>query len=262
MAHLFKLLDFDEAPELIDAYAIIKEARKNPHHVDLMYIFSISRDKSIVNWMLPFSRSCRICPPLHQAIVLGLGVEVINALNTPKAIRQLCDTSTALHLACQHRASIDVIHALLRGWPDAVHEKDRGEFTPLHLACQHGAPLAVILLLLDFWLEAANNRNGNSVESLICARMSSDVKNVLFLVSSILNENCHNPFPHEVMSLFMSSELWNAAKIVINMYPSVTKTLKLHEKVMPDYLSVVGKCCSLTTMSMVITNEPDLLEGV
>jgi len=134
--------------------------------------------------------------------------------------------------------------------------------TPVHLACQHQASLAVVLLLLDLWLEAAENRNSNSVESLICVDTSNNIKHLLFHVSSLLNENQRNPFPNEIVNFIISSKCLNGAMLVINRHPTVTKTLKLHTKVMADYLSLVGKCCSLTTMSMVIKNEPDLLEGV
>eukprot|EP00957_Ditylum_brightwellii_P123200 9393892-Ditylum_brightwellii.AAC.1 len=97
--NLFKLLDFDhndeEAKQHIDADAIIKEAQQNPRDVDLIYTFSRGK------------RYGPRCPPLHQAIALGLGAEVIHALNTPIAIRQKLNWSTALHLALQHRAPLD-----------------------------------------------------------------------------------------------------------------------------------------------------------
>eukprot|EP00957_Ditylum_brightwellii_P101672 7748639-Ditylum_brightwellii.AAC.1 len=64
--NLFKLLDFnpyssDFHKQMIDADAIIKEARQNPHDIDLMYSFSYG----------PYTRCC----PLHQAIQLWLGIE-------------------------------------------------------------------------------------------------------------------------------------------------------------------------------------------
>eukprot|EP00957_Ditylum_brightwellii_P064651 4906837-Ditylum_brightwellii.AAC.1 len=66
-SNLFKLLDFnpgndDFDKQMVNADAIIKEARQNPHDVDLMYTFP---------YRLAHKRRC----PLHQAIILGLSVE-------------------------------------------------------------------------------------------------------------------------------------------------------------------------------------------
>jgi len=78
---IFELLDVDpydeEAKQNIDADAIIRDAQKNPRDIDVMYSFSTT--------MMNYGHCS---PPLHQAIVLGLGVEVINALTTPTAIRK------------------------------------------------------------------------------------------------------------------------------------------------------------------------------
>eukprot|EP00957_Ditylum_brightwellii_P086846 6609976-Ditylum_brightwellii.AAC.1 len=68
--NLFNLFDINpwkyEARQMIDADAIIKEVWKNP----------------------------------HDAILLCLGVDVIDALSSPVAIKQN-DGETALHIACK-----------------------------------------------------------------------------------------------------------------------------------------------------------------
>jgi len=431
--NLFNLLDIDpnndEDRQRVDADAIIKEARQNPHELDLMYSFAHS---SV--YLTKIDRCC----PLHQAIVLGLSVEVIHSLSTLKAIKQKCSGTTALHLACQcgasidvvsllistwpeavkekkrngqiplqvacefgasldvvrallitwpdaakekpfsgftplhfacygrasldviqallntwpdatkekdlhgetpltlackygasldvirallstwpdaakvnndwgrsplyfacqHRASIDVIREVLNAWPDAAREKDicgdiplhRARYrtastdvirlllsswpdgareenntssTPLHFACFFRASLDVVQLLLDHWLEAAENRNSQSVQSLVDeSRLNPDIQNFLVRVAALFNENQNEFSPDEIMIFFININWWNGALLAINRYPTVAKSLGLHTKVMADFLSVVGKCCSLTTMLKVIENEPDLLEGV
>eukprot|EP00957_Ditylum_brightwellii_P033362 2526980-Ditylum_brightwellii.AAC.1 len=66
-SNIFKLLDFDlydkEGRQRIDTDAIIKEAQKNPHDINAMYTFSRG-----------ITYRAR-CPPLHQAIALGLGIK-------------------------------------------------------------------------------------------------------------------------------------------------------------------------------------------
>jgi len=203
--------------------------------------------------------------PLHVACRKGASLDVIHALlcSWPHAVKEKSNSGyTPLHDACYYGASFNVIHALMRRWPDAVKEKDNWGHTPLHHASHTGASVAVVQLLLDLWLEAVENRNIHSVESLIGENTTSDVKNLLFHISSLFNEDQSNPSPHEIMIFFISVNWWTGALFVVSMYPTVTKTLNLHTEVIADYLSVVGKCCSLTTMTMVIQNEHDLLEGV
>jgi len=203
--------------------------------------------------------------PLHIACRKGASIGVVDALLLiwPDAAKEKVKFGlTPLHLACDSRPSIDVINALLTSWPYAAKEKDNKGYVPLYYACHCGASLAVVQSLLDLWLEAAENRNMHSVESLIAKNTLRDVKDLFFHISSLFNENQSNPSPYEVMSFFIGTNWWNGAFLVIDEYPAVIKTLGLHIKVMADYLSAVGKCCSLTTMFKVIQNEPELLEGV
>eukprot|EP00957_Ditylum_brightwellii_P205799 15345489-Ditylum_brightwellii.AAC.1 len=134
-SNLFKLLDFnplndDFDKQMINADAIIKEARQNPHDVDSMYTF-------------PYRVKYKCRCPLHQAIVLGLSVEVVEALSSPISIKQTINGATALHFACEHGASLDVVSLLLSSWPDGVKEKNRHGSTALHVACRCKASLDV-----------------------------------------------------------------------------------------------------------------------
>eukprot|EP00957_Ditylum_brightwellii_P202233 15329208-Ditylum_brightwellii.AAC.1 len=119
----------------------------------------------------------------------------------------------------------------------------------------------VIQLLLDEWLKVAENQNSHSVESMRYIA-SGNTKELLFYVSSLFNEEQSNPSPSEIMSFFIDINWHTGAMMVVNKYPAVTKSLDLDTKVMADFLSTFGRSCSLTTMSRVIQNEPDLLEGV
>uniref|UniRef100_A0A7S4S0H5 Uncharacterized protein n=2 Tax=Ditylum brightwellii TaxID=49249 RepID=A0A7S4S0H5_9STRA len=160
-----------------------------------------------------------------------------------------------------HRASFYVVSALLDSFPGAIQEENTKCQMPLHLACQMGTSMDVIQLLLDKWLEANENRNNDSVESL--RRLAyGNTKILLFHVSSLFHEEQNTPSPSEILSFFINGKWWNGALVVVNRYPAVTKTLDLNTTVMADFLSTIGKSCSLTTMSCVIQNEPDLLEGV
>eukprot|EP00957_Ditylum_brightwellii_P045272 3432234-Ditylum_brightwellii.AAC.1 len=184
--NLFKLLDFNPAyyedRQMVDADAIIKEARQNSLYVDLMYSFSYS----------PYKRCC----PLHQAIQLCLDVGVIDALISLVAIKQKRNGETALHLACEYRASLDVISLLLSSWPDAVKEKNSQEDIPLHVACTHGASLDMISLLLSSWPDGAKEKTSLSQTPLFVA--------------------CNYKAPYDVVSFLLRS--WPDATKEINDY--------------------------------------------
>eukprot|EP00957_Ditylum_brightwellii_P068528 5202577-Ditylum_brightwellii.AAC.1 len=64
------------------------------------------------------------------------------------------------------------------------------------------------------------------------------------------------------MDYFIHTEMWNGATLVLERHPTVFKTMSLDTKVMPDFLSTVGRRCRLTTLWEVLRNEQDLLEGV
>eukprot|EP00957_Ditylum_brightwellii_P052174 3955536-Ditylum_brightwellii.AAC.1 len=62
------------------------------------------------------------------------------------------------------------------------------------------------------------------------------------------------------MRFFIRFELWNGVAFVLDKHPTIVKTMDLDIKVMADFLSMVGRCCGLTTMWKVICNEQDLLK--
>mmetsp|Transcript_23643 Transcript_23643/g.34380 ORF Transcript_23643/g.34380 Transcript_23643/m.34380 type:complete len:415 (-) Transcript_23643:2640-3884(-) len=188
---LFNLLHLDvydeEERRKADAIAIIREARQNPRKLDLIYTF-------------PHVVEIKRCCPLHQAIRLGLGVEVVDALSSPVALRLKCDGATALHLAMYPRfngpmdiisharpkihVSWDVVSLLLRKHPDAARERDDEGQTPLHLACRYGAPHDVLSALLSSWPDAAREKDASG--------------------QTPLHSACEYKLPLSVLALFLS----------------------------------------------------------
>uniref|UniRef100_A0A7S4S1V7 Uncharacterized protein n=1 Tax=Ditylum brightwellii TaxID=49249 RepID=A0A7S4S1V7_9STRA len=146
---LFELLNVEK--EKLDTVAVIRAAQRNPQDIDLFYNFG---DK--------FKEIDRRCP-LHQAILLGLGVDVIDALSSPVAVEQTCgQDETPLHLACSHleycldESSLDVVTLLLKKYPEAAGEVNDYDQTPLHHACESNASLDVISALLDSFPDAVH----------------------------------------------------------------------------------------------------------
>eukprot|EP00957_Ditylum_brightwellii_P058574 4442116-Ditylum_brightwellii.AAC.1 len=178
----------------------------------------------------------------------------------------------------QQKAPLDLLSLLLRSWPDATKEQDEYGKIPLYYACAngalsmekrnnpapkkkklmtpihygyvctHGAPLEAIILLLDKWLEATENRQSSDLVS-IQNHPSGEVNNLLHLVSGLFNnEVLHDTSPSDIANHFINIELWNGVLLVINKHPAITKDFNLHTNVMADFLSLVGKRCSLTAM--------------
>jgi len=237
--------------------------------------------------------------PLHSACDNGASLELVSLLlkSWPGALKEKTTFgATPLHLACRRRACLELVSLILGSWGDAVKEKDSFGATPLHLACENGAslevvslilanwpgaskeknhfgelpinkacknkaPFQIILLLLDKWLEDTEHRNIHDVESLKF-NASEDVKKLLSHVSSLFIDEVNNNIPSiEIKNFFVSINWSKGLFMVINKYSSTTKTLDLHINVMADFLSVIGKCCSLTTMWQVVINEQELLKG-
>eukprot|EP00957_Ditylum_brightwellii_P181940 13861367-Ditylum_brightwellii.AAC.1 len=55
--------------------------------------------------------------------------------------------------------------------------------------------------------------------------------------------------------------LWNGVAFVLDKHPAIVRTMNLDTMLMGDFLSMTGRCCRLTTMWEVISNEQDLLGG-
>eukprot|EP00957_Ditylum_brightwellii_P061384 4659486-Ditylum_brightwellii.AAC.1 len=96
---LFTLLDVSRrSKDKVDGSAVIKEAQQNPKDLDCIFDFGFL---------------CQGCP-LHQAIQLELGTDVITPLIIPFAIRHKDQFGfTALHWICCHeRASLAMVHTI------------------------------------------------------------------------------------------------------------------------------------------------------
>mmetsp|Transcript_2606 Transcript_2606/g.4090 ORF Transcript_2606/g.4090 Transcript_2606/m.4090 type:complete len:366 (+) Transcript_2606:102-1199(+) len=156
----------------VDTDALITAAQQNPQDKDLLYSFLYPNE---------YGRF-----PLHQAIILGLSVEVIQALSSPIAIKaKLSDERTPLHLACEFGSSLDVVSTLLRIYPHAAREKDDDGDTPLHMVCAENTSLEVVYALLDVWPDAVREKDTYGYTPLhgACTANTS-----LEVVSALLDE--------------------------------------------------------------------------
>jgi len=124
------------------------------------------------------------CFPLHQAIVLRLPLNAIDALSCPIALTEKCNRLTALHLAQSvastedHDASWEVVKLLLEKQPKSAREKYSNGKTSLHVLIEE-APLDVLSLLLRSWPDAAKEKddNGQTMLHYACANETLLKKN-------------------------------------------------------------------------------------
>uniref|UniRef100_A0A7S4VC28 Ankyrin repeat protein n=2 Tax=Ditylum brightwellii TaxID=49249 RepID=A0A7S4VC28_9STRA len=214
-----------------NADAIISQAQKNPRDLDLIYSF-------------PMVVKVHRCCPLHQAIRLGLGVEVIDALSSPAALKLKCDGTTALHLAMHHRHKVamdalcnpldpeihvswDVVRLLMKKHPGAAREKDNHSETPLHLACRNRAPLDVVSPLLCCWPDAAKERDNEDRTPL------------------------HNACQHNCTS---------SLDVVSALLSSCPDATKMKDSLGLTPLHVACRCASFDVVSLVLSAWPDALK--
>uniref|UniRef100_A0A7S2A0V2 Uncharacterized protein n=1 Tax=Ditylum brightwellii TaxID=49249 RepID=A0A7S2A0V2_9STRA len=261
---LFKQLNVNSKDE-VDEGAVIEAAQQNPNDIDRIFEFSWYR-----------------CCPLHKALELELGDDVIKSLISPFAIRHKDDMlRTPLHIICGKGASLESLSMVLNAWPEAAREKDRDGRTPLHWICANeSASYRMMQTILDEWLKAKENRTSHSVISLISETeedewdkhlfqdewgtdIRDDIKELFRHLSSLFEENNQsNPSLQDITTYFINTSWWNGVWLGIDRHPSIAKSMKLQTTVMADFLFTAGKRLSLASMAEVISNEPDLLEGV
>jgi len=195
-------------------------------------------------------------------------LEVISALlkACPGAAKEKnVDNYTPLHSACDSKAPMEVVSALLTAWPDAVNvEDDIFDETPLQLACSIRAPLEIVTALFNTWLSYKDNRTNRAILYLQedNSNFTGDIEILFAHLFALCHNNTDNHSPREIMDYFIRIQLWNGTTLVLDRNPTVIKTMGLDTKVMADFLCRVGRCCNLTTMWVVLSNEQDLLEGV
>uniref|UniRef100_A0A7S2A1C1 Uncharacterized protein n=1 Tax=Ditylum brightwellii TaxID=49249 RepID=A0A7S2A1C1_9STRA len=201
----------------------------------------------------------------------------------PEAAREKDEESyTPLHRICGNKsASLEMLSAVLNAWKEAAREKDRDGRTPLHWICANeSASYRMMQTILDEWLKAKENRTSHSVISLISETeedewdkhlfqdewgtdIRDDIKELFRHLSSLFEENNQsNPSLQDITTYFINTSWWNGVWLGIDRHPSIAKSMKLQTTVMADFLFTAGKRLSLASMAEVISNEPDLLEGV
>jgi len=178
---------------------------------------------------------------------------------------------TPLHNICiNESASLETLSVVLNAWPEAAREKDEDSWNPLHLICTNeSASLKMVQMITGEWVKGKENRTSHSVTSLINKMeqedevIRDDIKEFLHHLSFLFGESSQsNPSPRDIMTDFINTNWWNGVWLVINRHPSIAKTMKMQTIVMADFLSIAGKRLSLSSMTNMIKNEPDLLEGV
>eukprot|EP00957_Ditylum_brightwellii_P088971 6775343-Ditylum_brightwellii.AAC.1 len=211
--------------------------------------------------------------PLHVACYREEPLEVVSVLlkGWPGAAKKkdaggrvplhsLCE-----NFLCEQDASLEVVFALLTAWPDAVSvREDNFDETPLQRVCSIRTPLEVVTSLLNTWLSYKDNRTNRAIlslqeDALFCTGYVEMLFTRLF---AICNNNTDHHTPKEIMDYFICIQLWNGTTLVLDRNPTVIKAMGLDTKVMADFLSRVGRCCSLKAMWGVLYDEQNLLAGI
>uniref|UniRef100_A0A7S2E7D9 Uncharacterized protein n=1 Tax=Ditylum brightwellii TaxID=49249 RepID=A0A7S2E7D9_9STRA len=210
--------------------------------------------------------------PLHYALMFGASsLDIVSALlNTwPDAAKQENRLGlTPLHIAFCIAVPFEIVSVLLSAWPAAVKQRKYHLGTPLRMACSYGeaVPFEMTTLLVDAWLGDKESRSSSGRvawhEYTRIPRMRADVKKLVSYVSAVYSEITDNPSPNEIMTYFVSINLWNGVAFVLNKHPGVVKAMDLDAKIMTNFLFMVGRCGRLTTMWEVLCNDQDLLGGV
>ena len=72
-------------------------------------------------------------------------VERVRLFATPSRIARRDESKrNALHIACGHRPSIEIVELLIALYPPCKQELDKTSRYPLHVACGHQASLEVV----------------------------------------------------------------------------------------------------------------------
>uniref|UniRef100_A0A7S4S4Q3 Ankyrin repeat protein n=1 Tax=Ditylum brightwellii TaxID=49249 RepID=A0A7S4S4Q3_9STRA len=159
---IFELLNVDSKDD-VDEGAVIEAAQQNPNDIDRMFEFSWYR-----------------CCPLHKALELELGDDVIKLLISPFAIRHKDNRlRTPLRIICEKGASLESLSMVLKAYPEAARKKDRLGCAPLHNICvNESASLEMLSMILNTWPEAAREKDRDSKTPLhrICGNERASLK--------------------------------------------------------------------------------------
>eukprot|EP00957_Ditylum_brightwellii_P123910 9445132-Ditylum_brightwellii.AAC.1 len=176
---LFQLLDVHNKNE-VDEGAVIQAARQNPEDLDRIFYFKNQNRKC-----------CREGYPLHKAIELDLGIDVIKSLISPFAIRLTDNLNlgwTALHRICQNdNPSLEVLSVVLKAYPEAAREKDYWDRTPLHLICgNRRASLEMVSMMMKAYPEAAREKDihGCTPLHLICGNRRTSLGTLIAVLNA------------------------------------------------------------------------------
>mmetsp|Transcript_69059 Transcript_69059/g.102609 ORF Transcript_69059/g.102609 Transcript_69059/m.102609 type:complete len:374 (-) Transcript_69059:200-1321(-) len=205
--------------------------------------------------------------PLHYVCIeRNVPIEMVSLLlrSWPK---DKYSRYTPLHFACLNNTRAEVISLLLEHWPDALKLYDRVGWgsTPLHYACKTNAPLKVILVLLEKWPEGvrdADSELNTPLDYCRKAKGSAENEKVLSYVSR-LRFHAVKDNELKVFGIFFAEiNWWHGLSWVFDRYPSIVQDMDIGTAVLPHLLSLVGKCCNITTMWEMIINKQDIMAGI
>jgi ankyrin repeat protein len=115
--------------------------------------------------------------PIHYACKYKAPLNVVTELAElhPFGLSLTCQEydMTALHLACQHGANLEILKILIQGHADAASHKDDLGLLPLHLACAQGTSRVVVETLLGAYPEAVSTLDANGYTPRVYVEASS-----------------------------------------------------------------------------------------
>ena len=125
-------------------------------------------------------------PPLHRELEKEPGEEcevddrdeLIEKMATEKRVQQQDKHGkNALHVACAHQPSMEMVELFVSLYPECVRETDKTDRLPLHIACAHQASFQVVQYLLDLYPESIEAKTSGGVSGfmLLHARSSTNL---------------------------------------------------------------------------------------
>mmetsp|Transcript_5974 Transcript_5974/g.7807 ORF Transcript_5974/g.7807 Transcript_5974/m.7807 type:complete len:192 (+) Transcript_5974:77-652(+) len=170
-----------------------------------------------------------------------------------------------LHVATRKKAPLEVVAFLIDCHPDSLKMKTNHGHTPLHLACRSQAPLEVVLLLLERMPEVMMERCNHGETPMDIARLTNepnDARKLVSLASSLYKGEMNNPLAEESIGLFTKIQWWYGIAWVLNEHPAVAQNINVHIKIIPNFLSMVGRSCNKKTLWHILCNKQDLFKDI
>uniref|UniRef100_A0A6V2AND4 Uncharacterized protein n=1 Tax=Ditylum brightwellii TaxID=49249 RepID=A0A6V2AND4_9STRA len=264
---LFSLLNLDPNNRVerkqVDNEAIMQEIERTPEAAKRTYAFKNVRYSDSVS----SNDTGYSCYPLHQAIMLGASLDVIDALHRcypPATQAELKSGSTALHLSFRYLSPPKVVLYLADKMPLVIRQESPSWCTVLHCACKYDQPLTVIQSLLEQWPEASLKQNAGGLTPLGIANIQdapADTQNFIFWVSQICRaRKMDRGTVVSALQFFHKSQWWTGVLLTIDRHPAIAaRRFDVDDLLLPNLLSLLGRSCKITTVWGILCNMQDIL---